>query len=277
MIVIKRIGYIGAQSKHLVYFGEILASGVPGLDSSSGYVWAPDAPKLVSSRLAAGELAGSCDTLDELMEKSDAIMILTRDGRTHRKYAEICIENKKPVFVDKPFACDEQDAAAIIEASEKHQVPIMGGSTLCWLPETESVRQSVKDAYEITIQFTADWDSPYGGWYYYGSHLTDLCAAIGGCDAIGFEAKRDGRKVSANVFYNNLTVNLVSAPEIKKLSFFIKYKNGESQQILVPRYERCYRFGMERFSDMLKTGKSVHPERLLFSTVLLDSIIKRLS
>lgn len=262
---------------HLVYFGEILASGVPGLDSTSGYVWAPDTPELVDSRLAAGELAGRCDTLEELLEKSDAVMILTRDGRTHRKYAEICIKHKKPVFVDKPFACDEKDALAMIEAARRHNVPIMGGSTLCWLPETETVRQAAGDASEITIQFMADWESPYGGWYFYGSHLTDLCATIGGCEAKGFDAERKGRDVTANVFYDGLIVNLVSSPDIKDLSFFIKYKNGETQQIHVPNYERCYRCGMERFSEMLNDNRSVHPERLLFSTVLLDSIVKRLS
>ncbi|HOK43404.1 MAG TPA: Gfo/Idh/MocA family oxidoreductase [Thermoclostridium caenicola] len=262
---------------HLVYFGEVLAAGVPGLDSKSGYVWAPDAPDIVASRLAAGELAGVCDTFSELLEKSDAIMILTRDGRTHRKYAEMCIENHKPVFVDKPFACDKQDALAMIEAARKHHVPIMGGSTLCWLPETESVRRSAKDASEITIQFMADWESPYGGWYYYGSHLTDLCACVGGCDAKGFEAKREGRNVTASVFYDGLAVKLVSSLDINDLSFHIAYKTGNSQQILVPNYERCYRFGMERFSDMLINNQSVYPERLLFSVNLLDSIIKRLS
>lgn len=273
----KRIGFIGAQSMHTVYFGAILSAGVPGLNSVSGHLWAPDTPHLVLPRLAAGELADSCSTMDELLEVSDAVMILLRDGGSHRELAEICLKRGKAVFVDKPFAYTPEDAQAILACAESSGVPIMGGSTLCWLPEVEQMANKALQAKEITISFAADTQSPYGGWYYYGSHLTDLCAAIAGCDPIGLEVTRDGGNVEVLVRYENLLVRLSSSPDQKDLVFIVHNKDGSLNEICVSDYERCYRLGMERFSRMLRDGKSVHPDRLLFSVRLLDTIIKTLS
>ncbi|MEA4893719.1 MAG: Gfo/Idh/MocA family oxidoreductase [Oscillospiraceae bacterium] len=273
----KRIGFIGAQSMHAVYFGAVLSAGVPGLDSASGHLWAPDTPHLVLPRLAAGEMADSCSTMDELLNVSDAVMILLRDGSTHRKMAESCLKRGKAVFVDKPFAGTSKDAAAILACAKSCNVPVMGGSTLCWLPEVAQVANMARQAKEITISFTADTDSPYGGWRYYGSHLTDLCAAIAGHDPIGLEVKQYGRCVEALVHYKDLLVRLSSSPEQKDLVFTVLGDDGSISETQVSDYERCYRLGMERFSLMLRDGVSVHPERLLFSTRLLDDITKTLS
>ncbi|MEM5767262.1 MAG: Gfo/Idh/MocA family oxidoreductase [Bacillota bacterium] len=273
----KRIGFVGAESMHTVYFGSILAAGVGGLDSSSGHLWAPDTPQLALPRMAAGELADSCASLDELLEISDAVMILPRDGDSHRELAEACIAQGKPVFVDKPFACSAEDAEAMLAFAEQSGVPLMGGSTLCWLPETAEAARLAREAAEITISFAADWYSPHGGWYYYGSHLTDLCAAIAGCDPIGLEAAREGNRVQALVRYPELLVRLDGSPEQQALVFKFTGRAGAVTELAVPDYERCYRLGMERFSRMLREGESVHPERLLFSTRLLDTIIKTLN
>lgn len=273
----KRIGFIGAQSMHTVYFGNILSAGVGGLDSNSGRLWAADAPELILSRQAEGNLSDSCGSLKELIEGSDALMILVRDGRTHRELAERCLNLGKPVFVDKPFACTEEDAATILAAAEANGLPIMGGSTLCWLPEVERVSALLPRAKELSISFMADWDSPHGGWFYYGSHLTDLCARLAGVQAEGFEARREGKMVEATVYYDGLTVKLTGAPHIKFPLFSLTYQDSSRETIAVPDYERCYRLGMERFSRMLREEKSVYPEELLFSTKLLEGIIKTLS
>lgn len=273
----KKIGFIGAESMHTVYFGSILAAGVGGLDSSSGHLWAPDTPQLALPRMVAGELVDSCATLDELLEISDAVMILSRDGASHRALAEACIARGRPVFVDKPFACSPEDAEAMLAFAEQSGVPLMGGSTLCWLPETAQAARLAHQSTEITISFAADWYSPHGGWYYYGSHLTDLCTAIAGRNPIGLEAVRQGGCVQALVRYPELLVRLDSSPEQQALVFKFTGRDGAVTELAVPDYERCYRLGMERFSRMLRDGKSVHPERLLFSVRLLDAIIKTLN
>ena len=273
----KKIGFIGAQSLHSVYFGEVLSSGVPGLASTSGKIWAPDTPDLVPLRLVQGEISESCATLDELLEKSDAIMILLRDGNTHLSLAEQCLQSGKPLFVDKPFACAPEDARAMLDYAQKYKAPLMGGSTLCLLPETKLVASLASQAEEITISFAANWSSPFGGWYYYGSHLTDLCIAVGGADIKTVATTRLDERVKALVSYKNLKIHLCSEPDIKSLGFSIAFKSGEKRDIVIPDYDRCYRLGMERFSHMLKSGKSVHPERLYHSTVLLNQIVKTLS
>ena len=50
------------------------------------------------------QVDGYCSTVDELIERSDAVMILTIPGESHLPYALKVIEAGKPVFVDKPLA-----------------------------------------------------------------------------------------------------------------------------------------------------------------------------
>ncbi len=273
----RKIGFIGAESKHAAFFGKLVSEGVDGIDPQGTHIFAPDTPELVSARIEEGQLAGSCGSLEELLEISDAIMILTRCGDSHKALAERCLRSKKPVFVDKPFACSPADAAAILECALKNATPVMGGSTLCFLPETAEIAALAPLAREITVSFPADWYSPYGGWYYYGSHLTDLCAAIGGCAPSGFYATREGPCVTARVFYPELTIVLNSSPELTQLQFSVKFAGSAESVYTVPDYERCYRLGLERFSAMINDGLSVNPDRLLFSAHLMSEIVKTLS
>lgn len=120
-----RIGFAGLDSSHCTAFSRILLEG-----SAAGFP--------TEARITIGWPGGSADfpmsrdrvqgftdemrslgtviteSLDELLQQCDAVILGSVDGRQHLGLAERIFAAGKPVFVDKPLAHDLADAAQIV-------------------------------------------------------------------------------------------------------------------------------------------------------------------
>ncbi|QDU30097.1 Oxidoreductase family, NAD-binding Rossmann fold [Anatilimnocola aggregata] len=65
------------------------------------------------------------DSVDELLKRSDVIMVMTMDGRDHLKQIEPVLRAGKPVYIGRPFAASLADAIAIMKLAEETKTP-------CW-------------------------------------------------------------------------------------------------------------------------------------------------
>ncbi len=79
------------------------------------------------------------DSIDQLLAKVDAVMILSIDGRTHLPYAKKVFASGKPVFIDKPLAASLADAEEIYRLAKQHSVPCFSSSALRFAPGTQAV------------------------------------------------------------------------------------------------------------------------------------------
>ncbi len=70
------------------------------------------------------------DSMTAVLKKSDAIMILTNDGRPHLEEVLPVLKAGKPVYIDKPLADTFHGVRAIFDASEEYNVPIFTSSAL---------------------------------------------------------------------------------------------------------------------------------------------------
>lgn len=70
------------------------------------------------------------DSMNAVLKKSDAIMILTNDGRPHLEEVLPVFKAGKPVYVDKPLADTFQGVKAIFNASVEYKVPVFTSSAL---------------------------------------------------------------------------------------------------------------------------------------------------
>ena len=102
------------------------------------------------------QVDGYCSTVDELIARSDAVMILTIPGESHLPYALKVIDAGKPVFVDKPFAATYEDAVAITEAAQARGVPLFGGSTLRHLKKLDEIKELMGREYFPFISISCD-------------------------------------------------------------------------------------------------------------------------
>lgn len=72
-----------------------------------------------------------CESIEELCEKSDNILILApANPETHLKYAKIALPYGKTTYIDKTFAPDLQTAKEIFAIAQKHNTKIFTSSAL---------------------------------------------------------------------------------------------------------------------------------------------------
>lgn len=83
------------------------------------------------------EFVGS---LKELVSKTDAVMLLTNDGRPHLKEIMPVLKAGKPVYVDKPLAATLEDVLAIFKVAGKYNVPTFSCSPLRYVKEALDIR-----------------------------------------------------------------------------------------------------------------------------------------
>ncbi|WP_331457064.1 Gfo/Idh/MocA family protein [Bacillus sp. FJAT-27245] len=120
------------------------------------------------------------DTIEEVAEQSDCILIESVDGRAHLEQVRKLAMFSKPIFVDKPLCLSSADAAIIAELSEHYQTPIMSSSALRFAePLTKAL--SKKDKGRI---IGADCFGPMEmvetqpGYFWYGIHTIEMLYAI---------------------------------------------------------------------------------------------------
>ena len=78
------------------------------------------------------------DSMDVLLERSDAIMVLSNDGRPHLRETLPALKTKKPVYIDKPLAENFEGVQAIFKASTDWNVPLFSCSALRYIDGFQS-------------------------------------------------------------------------------------------------------------------------------------------
>lgn len=84
------------------------------------------------------------DSIDQLIGKVDAVMILSIDGRKHLPQARPVFAAGKPVFIDKPIATSLADAVEIFRMAKESNCPCFSSSALRFAPGTQAAGESPK-------------------------------------------------------------------------------------------------------------------------------------
>lgn len=80
--------------------------------------------------------ANKCESIGEVCQKSDAVMILAPDNsEKHIEYAREAFAFGKPVYIDKTFTSSYAEAKEIFELSEKYNTPFFSTSSLRYASE----------------------------------------------------------------------------------------------------------------------------------------------
>ena len=207
----RQIGIIGAQSKHAEFFAELFNRERRFGDWRVTHICAPDEPARLGYVLSRAPIPHIDAAPDDVIRACDALLVTTRLARTHAALAAACLRAGKPVFVDKPFTATEREARELARLSQKSGAALCGGSTLCFDPQLDgALLERVRCAPRAALRYRADPDSPFGGYAFYLSHLTDLCCRCFGGGYTGVCARREGGHVVSEVAYPGRAVTLES-------------------------------------------------------------------
>ena len=155
----KKIGFVDyyISEWHANNYMKWLADAIEnsGYDFEIAYAWAELDISLFDG-VTTGEWCEKygverCNTLEELCEKSDYILILAPSNpETHLKYAETVLKYGKNTFIDKTFAPDLKTARKIFELAAQYNTKFFSSSALRYANELVEYSANAK---AISITF----------------------------------------------------------------------------------------------------------------------------
>src|SRR5690606_21630395 len=129
----RRIGVIGLDTSHSEMFTRDINQGALSKRGYRVVAAYPHGSKDIPSALAmkANIIAAVrkmgvrvVDTIDQLLEEVDFVLLESNDGRVHLEQAKKVIAAKKPFFIDKPMAQNLGDVEQIFSLANDAAVPV---------------------------------------------------------------------------------------------------------------------------------------------------------
>ena len=194
-----RIGMIGLDTSHVVEFtrrfndpndknhvpgGKVVAAfkgGSPDIKESWSRV------EGYTKQLQEKYGVKIVDSIEELCEQVDVVMIESVDGRPHLQQAIPVFKAKKTLFIDKPVAGSLVDAIQIFRLAKKYDVPCFSSSSLRYYPGLVELKNT--DVGEIKGAIStgpAHLESHHPDLFWYGIHPTEALFTImgTGCESV---------------------------------------------------------------------------------------------
>jgi hypothetical protein len=192
-----RVGMIGLDTSHAPAFAKILNDPEAGPDVArceviAAYPPGSDLPFALERRkgfTAELEAMGvvMVGSIEDLLERVDAVMLMTVDGRPHLEQARPVLASGKPLFIDKPLAGSLVDAIRILELAEEHVAPVFTASSLRYTPGAQAARAGDFGAVLGASTYSPCALEPHHpDLFWYGVHGVELLyTAMGpGCESV---------------------------------------------------------------------------------------------
>ena len=206
-----KIGLIGLDTSHCIAYTRMLnnpdnPSHVEGARIIAAYPGgSPDIPssinRLPGYRKELEETWGISivETIPELLEMVDAVILTSVDGRKHLEQVKPVFEAGVRVFIDKPLAAELKEVKEIIALSKKSGTPFFTASSLRFFPGITKLTN--KDEYgeilSVDAFSPAALEPHHTDLYWYGIHgVETLYALMGpGCIKVTRVFNEDGEVV----------------------------------------------------------------------------------
>lgn len=84
------------------------------------------------------------ESIPDLLNKVDAVLLESVDGRPHWEQAKLVLRAGKPVFIDKPLAGSLVDGIRIFKLAEETGTPVFSSSALRFTPNIRNAQSNEK-------------------------------------------------------------------------------------------------------------------------------------
>jgi predicted dehydrogenase len=193
-----RAGIIGCDTSHVIAFTDLInnpAASGPLANVEVTVAYPGGSPDLPVSR---DRLPGYVeqlrkkrlkivDSLEDLAEQSDVILLESVDGRPHLEQFK-AVARGKPVFVDKPAAASLADVIAIFRHAEATKTPVFSSSSLRFFDEFRTLAKDPALGELLGCESTGPLhiEKHHPDLFWYGVHgVETLYAVMGtGCKTV---------------------------------------------------------------------------------------------
>ncbi len=193
-----RVGIIGLDTSHSVAFTQTLNDPSAGPEFG-GYKIVAAYPKGSNDiKSSVDRIAGYTedvkklgveitDSIDDLLKKTDVILLETNDGRLHLEQALKVIKSGKKMFIDKPIAASLSDVIAIFNAAENYKVPVFSSSSLRYISGADEIAKgAIGKVLGADTYSPATLEKTHPDLFWYGVHgVETLFTVMGtGCKSV---------------------------------------------------------------------------------------------
>ena len=267
-----KVGIIGLDTSHVIAFTQTLNKGPKKPE---------DAPKVAGARVVAAYPQGSrdiegsvkrvpeytekvrdmgvevVDSIEALVQKVDAVLLESNDGRVHWEQLQPVLNARKPVFIDKPIAGSLVDAIRILEAAKKANVPLFCSSSLRYGASTQRVRNGSVGKVRAAETFSpVNLEATHPDLFWYGVHgCESLFTVLGtGCESVKRSEDADGKVVVEGQWSGGRT-GIFRQENGKDRKGYGGIAHGESGDAAIGAYDG-YDVLLYAIVEMFRSGKA---------------------
>jgi hypothetical protein len=195
---ILRVGIIGLDTSHATAFTDMINAEKPDPEFAGVRVvcaypqGSPDIPSSVSKvpeYIAAVKAKGVeiVSSIPELLERVDAVLLETNDGRPHLEQVIPVLKAGKPVFIDKPIAGSLADTLMIFDLANQYKSPVFSSSSLRYISGIKALENGTIG--EITGCFAyspCPLEKTHPDLFWYGIHGVEIVFTVmgTGCEKV---------------------------------------------------------------------------------------------
>lgn len=225
------IGIIGAENNHTVGYGKLFNIDKKFHGAELKYVWGETEAFALRAQ-KEGAIPNIVKDPREMLGKIDALIVDHRHPRNHLPAAMPFLEEKIPMFIDKPFCYRAEEGGEFLRRAKELNVPVSSYSSVAHTSETFDIRNQVKEikGIEQIVRYGVLYmgmDNRYGGIFYYGVHMVQPLMYIFGEDIKEIKMTENSGKWTGNLaFGSGLTATLIFTEKHHGWNTFIVIKDG---------------------------------------------------
>ena len=241
-----------------------------GADLSVEYAWAEidvsPLDNVTSDEWCEKFGVKKCETLEELCEKSDYILILSPSNpEKHLSYAEAVLKYGKRTYIDKTFAPDLATAEKIFELGKKYGTPFFSSSALRYASELSEIVAPTR------VEITGGGSNPEE---YIIHQIEMLVKCLGtGCDSLSLT--KENNTVYASVSYPDQRSASLKFEESLPFTVKATYKDGSTAEYSIN--SPFFNYLIEDIITFFESGRlSFNTEETLEVMKLRESFVNSL-
>ena len=210
-----KLGIVGLDTSHVVAFTRILNDEnhplfIPGARVVAAYPsFSPDIHASYTrvegytKELRDDWKVEMVESVAELCEQVDGVMIESNDGRRHLAEYRAVAEAGKPCFIDKPLTTSVSDAKEIARLADKAGTRVFSSSSLRLVPEIQAAAQDsegIGDIEQVHVFSPASLEPTNPGLFWYGIHGVEMVYSLlgQGCREVTCLSREKGEVVIAD-------------------------------------------------------------------------------
>jgi predicted dehydrogenase len=116
------------------------------------------------------------DSIEALVQRVDAVMLTSVDGRAHLAQARPVLAARKPLFVDKPFTASARDAVELARLARDAGTPIFSSSSLRFNDDVVAVKRDprVQQVLGAVAWGPGTLEPHHPDLFWYGIHAVEI-------------------------------------------------------------------------------------------------------